>query len=163
MLLRPARRREDAFGDQPGHRRGRERAVRVYYGTLAELGRLAGGSPGRRAAGNHRLQDPHPPGAPGRGRDRLPPGHPGAEPSCSSSSSTRRYEHASTVVTSNKGFDEWGQVLGDEVMAAALIDRLLHHCHIVNIRGNSYRCVPIRIFADPRGIAGAGSPAQEAS
>ena len=30
-------------------------------------------------------------------------------------------------------------VLGDEVMAAALIDRLLHHCHIVNIRGNSYR------------------------
>ena len=32
-----------------------------------------------------------------------------------------------------------GGVLGDEVMAAALIDRLLHHCHIVNIRGNSYR------------------------
>ena len=50
-----------------------------------------------------------------------------------------RHEHASTVLTSNKGFDEWGQVLGDEVMAAALIDRLLHHCHIVNIRGNSYR------------------------
>lgn len=51
----------------------------------------------------------------------------------------RRYEHASTVLTSNKGFEEWGQVLGDEVMAAALIDRILHHCHIVNIRGNSYR------------------------
>ncbi len=51
----------------------------------------------------------------------------------------RRYEHASTVLTSNKGFEEWGQILGDEVMAAALIDRLLHHCHIVNIRGNSYR------------------------
>ena len=51
----------------------------------------------------------------------------------------RRYEHASTVLTSNKGFEEWGDVLGDEVMAAALIDRLLHHCHIVNIRGNSYR------------------------
>lgn len=51
----------------------------------------------------------------------------------------RRYEHASTVLTSNKGFEDWGQVLGDEVMAAALIDRLLHHCHIVNIRGNSYR------------------------
>ena len=51
----------------------------------------------------------------------------------------RRYERASTVLTSNKGFEEWGDVLGDEVMAAALIDRLLHHCHIVNIRGNSYR------------------------
>jgi DNA replication protein DnaC len=52
---------------------------------------------------------------------------------------SRRYEHASTVLTSNKGFEEWGEVLGDEVMAAALIDRILHHCHIVNIRGNSYR------------------------
>ena len=50
-----------------------------------------------------------------------------------------RHERASTVLTSNKGFEEWGLVLGDEVMAAALIDRLLHHCHIVNIRGNSYR------------------------
>jgi DNA replication protein DnaC len=52
---------------------------------------------------------------------------------------SRRYERASTVMTSNKGFEEWGEVLGDEVMAAALIDRVLHHCHIVNIRGNSYR------------------------
>ena len=51
----------------------------------------------------------------------------------------RRYERASTVLTSNKGFEDWGQILGDEVMAAALIDRLLHHRHIVNIRGNSYR------------------------
>jgi DNA replication protein DnaC len=52
---------------------------------------------------------------------------------------SRRYEHAATVLTSNKGFEDWGEILGDEVMAAALIDRLLHHCHIVNIRGNSYR------------------------
>ena len=51
----------------------------------------------------------------------------------------RRYERASTVLTSNKGFEEWGNVLGDDVMAAALIDRVLHHCHLVNIRGNSYR------------------------
>ena len=50
-----------------------------------------------------------------------------------------RHEQASTVLTSNKGFEEWGSVFGDEVMAAALIDRLLHHCHIVNISGNSYR------------------------
>ena len=58
----------------------------------------------------------------------------------------RRYERASTVLTSNKGFEEWGQILGDEVMAAALIDRLLHHCHIVNIRGSSYR---MRKHTDP--------------
>ncbi len=34
---------------------------------------------------------------------------------------------------------DWGAILGDEVMAAALIDRLIHHCHVGNIRGNSYR------------------------
>ena len=50
----------------------------------------------------------------------------------------RRYEHASTVLTSNKGFEEWGEIF-DDVMAAALIDRLVHHCHIVTIRDNSYR------------------------
>jgi DNA replication protein DnaC len=52
---------------------------------------------------------------------------------------TRRYERASTVLTSNKGFEDWGEIFGDEVMAAALIDRLVHHCHLVTIRGNSYR------------------------
>ncbi len=68
-----------------------------------------------------------------------------------------RHERASTVLTSNKGFEEWGAVLGDEVMAAALIDRLLHHCHLVNIRGNSYRMRehqdllrPTRQEEDPR-------------
>lgn len=52
---------------------------------------------------------------------------------------SRRYEAGSTILTSNKSFEEWGEVFGDEVMASALIDRLVHHCHIVNIRGNSYR------------------------
>ena len=52
----------------------------------------------------------------------------------------RRYERASTVLTSNKGFDEWGQILGDEVMAAALIDRLLHHCHIVTYAPAATAC-----------------------
>ena len=50
-----------------------------------------------------------------------------------------RYEKASTVLTSNKSFKDWGEVFGDPVVAAALLDRLLHHCHIVNIAGNSYR------------------------
>lgn len=52
---------------------------------------------------------------------------------------SRRYETGATILTSNKSFDEWGEIFGDEVMAGALIDRLVHHCHIVNIRGNSYR------------------------
>lgn len=50
-----------------------------------------------------------------------------------------RYERASTILTSNKSFKDWGTVFGDAVVAAALLDRLLHHCHIVNIKGNSYR------------------------
>jgi DNA replication protein DnaC len=50
-----------------------------------------------------------------------------------------RYERASTVLTSNRSFKEWGEVFGDSVVAAAMLDRLLHHCHIVNIKGNSYR------------------------
>jgi len=60
---------------------------------------------------------------------------------------SRRYEHASTVLISNTGFEEWDEVLGDEVRAGALIDRLLHHCHIVNIRGNSYRMREHRALA----------------
>jgi IstB-like ATP binding protein len=62
-----------------------------------------------------------------------------AYPGCSWPRALTLYEHASTVLTSNKGFEEWGAILGVEVMAAALIDRLMHHCHVVNIRGNSYR------------------------
>ena len=60
-----------------------------------------------------------------------------------------RHERASTVLTSNKGFEEWGSVPGDEIMAAALIDRLLHHCHIVNIRGNSFRLRHHRKLLNP--------------
>lgn len=51
---------------------------------------------------------------------------------------SRRYELAATMLTTNRSFEDWGEVFGDEVMAAALIDRLRHHCLIVNIRGNSY-------------------------
>jgi DNA replication protein DnaC len=42
-------------------------------------------------------------------------------------------------MTSNKGFAEWGEVLGDTVVATAILDRLLHHSHVINIRGESYR------------------------
>ena len=51
----------------------------------------------------------------------------------------RCYGRASTMLTSHTGFNEWGRILGDEVLAAALLDRLLNRYDIVNIRGNSYR------------------------
>ena len=50
-----------------------------------------------------------------------------------------RYEKRSTIYTSNKSFSEWGEILGDQVMAAAVLDMILHHCVAVNIRGESYR------------------------
>ena len=52
---------------------------------------------------------------------------------------TRRYERGSIIVTSNKSFSEWGQVFGDDVLASAILDRLLHHCDVVSINGPSYR------------------------
>ena len=52
---------------------------------------------------------------------------------------TRRYERASLILTSNKGFADWGEVLGDTVMATAILDRLLHHASTINIKGESYR------------------------
>lgn len=51
----------------------------------------------------------------------------------------KRYEHASTVLRSNKSFAEWGDIFEDEVTAATRIDRLVHHCHIANICRDSYR------------------------
>ena len=50
-----------------------------------------------------------------------------------------RYEKRSTIYTSNKSFSEWGEVPGDQVMAAAVLDRILHHCTVINIKGESYR------------------------
>ncbi len=50
-----------------------------------------------------------------------------------------RYERGSIILTSNKSFGEWGEVFGDSVLAAAILDRLLHHSYILNIRGESYR------------------------
>ena len=50
-----------------------------------------------------------------------------------------RYERASVIVTSNKPFSRWGEVFGDDTVAAAMIDRLVHHADIVPIKGDSYR------------------------
>jgi DNA replication protein DnaC len=50
-----------------------------------------------------------------------------------------RYEKGAIILTSNRGFAEWGEIFGDRVIAAALLDRLLHHAIVVQIDGNSYR------------------------
>ncbi len=52
---------------------------------------------------------------------------------------SRRYEKGSVLVTSNLTTSEWGTVFGDPVVATAILDRLLHHSHVVSIRGDSYR------------------------
>jgi DNA replication protein DnaC len=52
---------------------------------------------------------------------------------------SRRYERGSLIITSNKSFAEWGAVLGDDVLATAILDRLLHHCDVIAINGPSYR------------------------
>jgi len=50
-----------------------------------------------------------------------------------------RYERASLIVTSNKVFGRWGEVFGDDVVAAAMIDRLVHHAEVISLKGDSYR------------------------
>ena len=42
-------------------------------------------------------------------------------------------------MTSNKSFGQWEEIFGDPVIATAILDRLLHHCYVINIKGNSYR------------------------
>jgi hypothetical protein len=49
------------------------------------------------------------------------------------------YERCAMILTSNRGFSEWGDIFGDPVVATALLDRLLHHAIVVPIEGNSYR------------------------
>jgi DNA replication protein DnaC len=52
---------------------------------------------------------------------------------------SRRYETGAMLITSNRSVTEWGTVFGDAVVATAILDRLLHHSHVLTIRGDSYR------------------------
>ena len=52
---------------------------------------------------------------------------------------SRRYERGSMLITSNRSIGEWGTVFGEAVVATAILDRLLHHSHVITIRGDSYR------------------------
>jgi DNA replication protein DnaC len=86
---------------------------------------------------------------------------------------SRRYEQGSVLISSNRPVEEWDEVFGDQVVAAAILDRLMHHSHVVTIRGDSYRLREKRragLFRPPAGgssLAGIGGvpppmPAKEA-
>lgn len=52
---------------------------------------------------------------------------------------SRRYEKKSTIITTNISFSDWGELFGDPVTANAILDRILHHCHVITVNGPSYR------------------------
>lgn len=71
---------------------------------------------------------------------------------------TRRYERGSIVLTSNRGFAEWGQVFADPVVASAILDRLLHHATVINVRGKSFRMRAHDAAQDEHRVEPAGTP-----
>jgi DNA replication protein DnaC len=67
---------------------------------------------------------------------------------------SRRYDKGSIVLTSNRGFGDWGQVFADQVVASAIVDRLLHRATVLNIRGKSYR---MRAYQEQQNQDGGGA------
>lgn len=65
---------------------------------------------------------------------------------------TWRYERGSIVITSNKSFSEWQELFGDPVIASAMLDRLLHHCRVINIQGHSFRLRNHGFYMNERNI-----------
>ena len=51
----------------------------------------------------------------------------------------KRYEKSSTIITTNQPFSKWGEIFSDNTLANAILDRLLHHSHVIKITGQSYR------------------------
>lgn len=63
----------------------------------------------------------------------------------------KRYEHNSTIITTNQPFSKWGEVFSDMTLANAILDRLLHHSHVIKIVGPSYRTKNVKdLIADER-------------
>ena len=69
-----------------------------------------------------------------------------------------RYEHASLILTSNLPFSSWGGVFGDQAVAAAMIDRIVHHADVLTLKGASYRLRNRGIDTLPSIRTGAGEP-----
>ena len=67
---------------------------------------------------------------------------------------SQRYERGSIIITSNLPFDEWTEVFGSERLTGALLDRLTHHVHILEMNGESYR---LRQSRERRRLSTAGS------
>jgi DNA replication protein DnaC len=69
---------------------------------------------------------------------------------------SERYLRSSLLITTNLTFERWGELLGDPLLGGALVDRLTHHCHLVEFRGQSYRFrqslarLPENALAGPR-------------
>jgi len=80
-----------------------------------------------------------------------------------------RYERGAMILTSNRGFKDWGEIFGDYVVAAALLDRLLHHAVVVQIEGSSYRLrehaklMPDNLKGGPPAARRRGRPRKEVS
>ncbi|AMO56018.1 IS21 family transposase [Endozoicomonas montiporae CL-33] len=64
---------------------------------------------------------------------------------------TRRYEKASIILTSNKSFVDWSEIFGDQAIATAILNRLLHQATTLNIKGESYRLKEKRKVGLPKG------------
>ncbi len=60
----------------------------------------------------------------------------------------KRYEKYPTIITTNKSLSKWGELFNDNVLANAILDRLVHHSHIISITGRSYRTKDI-LFDQP--------------
>ena len=76
---------------------------------------------------------------------------------------SRRYETGAMLITSNRSVAEWGTVFADPVVATAILDRLLHHSHVLTIRGDSYRLRAKRKSGLIKPLAGDGPPVGSAS
>lgn len=63
----------------------------------------------------------------------------------------KRYEKNSTIITTNKSFSRWGELFGDNMIANAILDRLLHHSHVISITGKSYRTKDILVDSTDSG------------
>ncbi len=64
----------------------------------------------------------------------------------------RRYERASTMITSNRPLEDWPKLFGDTPAVAAFLDRLMHHSHLIEIRGKSYRLHESSVAARARKV-----------
>jgi hypothetical protein len=101
------------------------------------MGHPARGRPGRQQP-RRRAAPPRAIRTAGRRRSRLPAARRQAA-NLLFALVSRRYERGSIIIISNRGFEAWGEILGDAMVAAALIDRLVHHATMVTLKGKSYR------------------------